>query len=121
MSISSIVRWKSYIIKCFRDTLIKLEIDHSMRVSDSVVPDLLKLQNLKLLSMAGKLTKMMIYCWILKYRRKWDKKTDRKGNIIVDVFGRVFLLIFHSYLHIYNIPTIKHYHKIRKLFTLVRG
>merc|ERR1719270_2238943 len=33
-----------------KDTLIKLEIDHSMRVSDSVVPDLLKLQNLKLLS-----------------------------------------------------------------------
>ena len=57
VSISSIVRWKSYIINCYRDTLIKLEIDHSMRVSDGVVPDLLKLQNLKLLSMAGILTR----------------------------------------------------------------
>ena len=31
----------------------KLEIDHSLRVSDAVVPDMLKLGKLVLLSMAG--------------------------------------------------------------------
>ena len=36
-----------------RDTLSKLEIDHSLRVSDAVVPDMLKMQKLELLSMAG--------------------------------------------------------------------
>ena len=37
----------------FRDTLTRLEIDHSLRTSDALVPDMLKLENLKLLSMAG--------------------------------------------------------------------
>ena len=36
-----------------RDTLSMLEIDHSLRVSDKVVDDMLKLTNLSLLSMAG--------------------------------------------------------------------
>jgi len=36
-----------------RDTLTKLEIDHSLRVSDAVVPDLLILYKLRLLSMEG--------------------------------------------------------------------
>ena len=39
-------------LKC-RDTLTMLEIDHSLRVSDKVVGDMLKLTNLTLLSMAG--------------------------------------------------------------------
>lgn len=39
-------------LKC-RDTLTMLEIDHSLRVSDKVVGDMLKLTNLILLSMAG--------------------------------------------------------------------
>jgi len=36
-----------------KDTLTRLEIDHSLRTSDALVPDMLKLENLKLLSMAG--------------------------------------------------------------------
>ena len=36
-----------------RNTLTKLEIDHSLRVSDAVVPDLLRLYKLRLLSMEG--------------------------------------------------------------------
>ena len=36
-----------------RDTLVKLEIDHSNRVSDAASSDLLCLQRLRLLSMAG--------------------------------------------------------------------
>ena len=39
---------------CFpRDTLTRLEIDHSLRTTDAIVPDMIKLHNLKLLSMAG--------------------------------------------------------------------
>ena len=54
------MEWSVYKVICSRDTLVKLEIDHSSRVSDSVVPDLLKLHNLKLLSMAGS----YVYVWI---------------------------------------------------------
>ena len=36
-----------------RDTLTRLEIDHSLRTTDAIVPDMIKLHNLKLLSMAG--------------------------------------------------------------------
>jgi len=36
-----------------KDTLIRLEIDHSIRTTDAMVPHMLQLQNLKLLSMAG--------------------------------------------------------------------
>ena len=36
-----------------RETLLRLEIDHSNRVSDAATSDLLKLNNLRLLSMAG--------------------------------------------------------------------
>lgn len=43
---------KALALKC-RDTLSMLEIDHSLRVSDKVVDDMLKLTNLSLLSMAG--------------------------------------------------------------------
>ena len=43
-------------LRC-RDTLTMLEIDHSLRVSDKVVEDMLKLTNLTLLSMAGDKTK----------------------------------------------------------------
>jgi len=43
---------KALSVTC-KDTLSKLEIDHSLRVSDAVVPDMLKMQKLELLSMAG--------------------------------------------------------------------
>jgi len=36
-----------------KDTLTRLEIDHSLRTTDALVPDMIKLHNLKLLSMAG--------------------------------------------------------------------
>jgi len=36
-----------------KDTLTRLEIDHSLRTTDAIVPDMIKLHNLKLLSMAG--------------------------------------------------------------------
>eukprot|EP00092_Neocalanus_flemingeri_P004778 GFUD01005144.1.p1 GENE.GFUD01005144.1~~GFUD01005144.1.p1 ORF type:complete len:601 (+),score=111.45 GFUD01005144.1:373-2175(+) len=36
-----------------KDTLTRLEIDHSLRMTDAVVPDMLKLENLRLLSMAA--------------------------------------------------------------------
>lgn len=36
-----------------KDTLTRLEIDHSLRTTDALVPDIIKLHNLKLLSMAG--------------------------------------------------------------------
>ena len=36
-----------------RDTLTRLEIDHSLRTTDALVPDMVKLHNLRLLSMAG--------------------------------------------------------------------
>lgn len=44
---------QNMLILFIRDTLTKLEIDHSIRLSDAVVPDLLKLSNIRLLSMAG--------------------------------------------------------------------
>ena len=47
-----ITQWSNMI--CFpRDTLTRLEIDHSLRTTDAIVPDMIKLHNLKLLSMAG--------------------------------------------------------------------
>ena len=46
--------WFKISLLFIRDTLTKLEIDHSIRLSDAVVPDLLKLSNIRLLSMAGK-------------------------------------------------------------------
>jgi len=36
-----------------KDTLTRLEIDHSLRTTDALVPDMVKLHNLRLLSMAG--------------------------------------------------------------------
>jgi len=36
-----------------KDSLTRLEIDHSLRMSDAAVPDLLKLEQLRLLSMGG--------------------------------------------------------------------
>ena len=38
-----------------RETLTKLDIDHSSRVSDAATTDLLQLTNLVLLSMAGEI------------------------------------------------------------------
>ena len=38
-----------------RETLTKLDIDHSSRVSDAATTDLLQLSNLVLLSMAGEI------------------------------------------------------------------
>ena len=43
------------IIMMSRETLTKLDIDHSSRVSDAATTDLLQLSNLVLLSMAGEI------------------------------------------------------------------